>query len=392
MQVSSTNQLFSFFLLLCLIMGCQNQSVVDFTATPQIIAPTTVRSLDIGEQAPDFRLIGTDERFHSLDDYHSAEALVVVFTSNVCPYAQAYQERLKVFADDYQDKGVQVVAISTNSPLSMTEEDRAYSPVHDTYESMRVWAEGMELNYDYLYDGDDHEVALKFGPEALPHAFVFDSDQKLRYKGSLDFNPKPTLANLEYIRLAVDAVLRGGTIIRNERLPIGCDVQWSWLQDHKVKADSIWDERTVNLQDLSLDSLKTLLVNFSNQARMINFWATWCGPCKKEFPDLMDLQRSYGKRPFELITISLDELDQREHALKFLQQIHAPTPNFILTDGKEELQEEIFPWWDGTLPFSIIIEPKGELYKVYQGPINSQTVRKDIIDHRLIGPFPNILL
>ena len=89
-----------------------------FVMNPQHIEKQDpVPTLEIGAQAPDFRLPGVDGRYHTLEEYSDAKALVIIFTCNHCPTAQAYEERMMDFTTDYKDKGVQVIAISPNSPL-----------------------------------------------------------------------------------------------------------------------------------------------------------------------------------------------------------------------------------------------------------------------------------
>ena len=80
---------------------------------------TEPKPLEIGAAAPDFNLKGTDGKMYSLSSFSKAKILVIVFTCNHCPTAQAYEERLKKLVTDYATKGVQVVAISPNDPLSV---------------------------------------------------------------------------------------------------------------------------------------------------------------------------------------------------------------------------------------------------------------------------------
>src|SRR6478609_7763991 len=78
-----------------------------------------VKTLDIGADAPDFKLPGVDGKDHTLAEYASAKVLVIVFTTNHCPTAQAYEGRIKQLDADYKDKGVKLVAISPNDPQAV---------------------------------------------------------------------------------------------------------------------------------------------------------------------------------------------------------------------------------------------------------------------------------
>ena len=72
--------------------------------------------LPIGSPAPDFSLPGVDGKIHKLADYAASPVLVIVFTCNHCPIASIYETRIQKLADDYQSKGVAVVAIQPNDP------------------------------------------------------------------------------------------------------------------------------------------------------------------------------------------------------------------------------------------------------------------------------------
>src|SRR5512133_2312253 len=79
-------------------------------------APEPVKTLEMGAKAPDFALPGVDGKMHKLAEYDQAKVLVLVFTCNHCPTAQAYEARIAKLAADYKDKGVALVAISPNDP------------------------------------------------------------------------------------------------------------------------------------------------------------------------------------------------------------------------------------------------------------------------------------
>jgi thiol-disulfide isomerase/thioredoxin len=193
---------------------------------------------------------------------------------------------------------------------------------------------------------------------------------------------------VEDLRLAVGAVKENREIIRPARDSKGCKVYWSWDQEDKNVLDQEWAEAAVTLNKLGLDSLKTILVNFSTRIRVINFWATWCGPCKKEFPEFLRTKKMFRYQPVEFMTVSLDSPDQEKQAFDFLQQIHAPGQNYILTEtDKELIRKKVYPGWSGTLPFTMIVEPLGEINRVWEGPFDKLELRRTIVDHRLLGRF-----
>ncbi|MGF1639062.1 MAG: redoxin domain-containing protein, partial [Cyclobacteriaceae bacterium] len=279
-----------------------------FVANPQVIEPVDeVTVLPIGSKAPEFNLPATDGNYYSLDDFSDAKALVILFTCNHCPTAQAYEERMKQIVVDYEDKGVQVVAISPNSPIAVLHEELGYSDMGDSFEDMIVWVKEMEYNFPYLYDGDTHEYSIAYGPVATPHAYVFDKDRILQYTGRLDASEKPGSANAEDLRAAIDAVLANEPVAQHVTKTFGCSVKWSWKNEWTEKVNKEWEQKTVNIEEIDESGIKKLLQNDSDKLRLINVWATWCGPCVIEYPEFVTIHRMFSGRDFEFISISADK-------------------------------------------------------------------------------------
>lgn len=123
----------------------QTEYTASFVANPQPVEEQTISTLSIGSQAPNFNLPSTDGAFYSLDDFKNSEALVIVFTCNHCPTAQAYEDRLMSVADDYNSKGVALVAISPTSPLGLLYEELGYSDLNDDFEEMKIRASDKKI-------------------------------------------------------------------------------------------------------------------------------------------------------------------------------------------------------------------------------------------------------
>ncbi|MDB5136016.1 MAG: alkyl hydroperoxide reductase/Thiol specific antioxidant/Mal allergen, partial [Mucilaginibacter sp.] len=122
--------------------------------------------------------------------------------------------------------------------------------------------------------------------------------------------------------------------------------------------------------------------------RLINVWATWCGPCTTEFPEFININRMYRRRDFEMITISADDPAKMNKALKFLQQAQASTTNYIFnTDDKYKLINAIDPKWQGALPYTLLIEPGGKIAYAKEGIIDPGELKKLIVDDKYIGRY-----
>lgn len=358
----------------------------NFTSDPQEVPEQEIKTLQIGAAAPNFKLPGVDGAYHSLSDYESAEVLVVIFTCNHCPTAQAYEERIKKITSDYANKNVQIVAISPNSPLGLLYEELGYSDLGDTYEDMLIRAKDQNFNFPYLYDGDTQKVTLAYGPVATPHVFVFNKARKLAYVGRIDGSEKPGTAKGEDLRNAIEQLLAGNPIDKPVTKTFGCSTKWGWKTKMRSKVDQQWAEQEVQLQEIDTEGIKELLRNNSDKLRLLNIWATWCGPCRLEYPDFIVVQRMFGDRDFEFVSLSADNLSKKENALKFLQKSQSAVSNYIATTkDKYELIEAVDPEWNGALPYTVLIEPGGKVIWRHQGEADFQELKKTIVDHKMIG-------
>ena len=174
------------------------------------------KTLPIGAQAPDFSLPGVDGKTYSLSSFADAKVLVIVFTCNHCPTAQAYENRIIQLQKDYASKGVALVAIMPNDPSSIRLDELGYTDMGDSFEEMKRRAEERHFNFPYLYDGDTESASRQYGPIATPHVFIFDQDRKLRYSGRIDDVEKPTkipqpIGRTQRHRCAVEWQARGRT-------------------------------------------------------------------------------------------------------------------------------------------------------------------------------------
>ena len=126
--------------------------------------------------------------------------------------------------------------------------------------------------------------------------------------------------------------------------------------------------------------LKELRNNDSGKVRLVNFWATWCGPCITEFPDLITINRMYRHRAFELVTVSANYPDEKKEVLAFLQKRQASCRNLLfgVTD-KYKLMEAFDSKWDGALPYTILLGPDGDVLYRNQKAIDPLELKRAIV-------------
>lgn len=346
-------------------------------------------TLAIGTKAPDFKLPGTDGKIYSLSSFSKTKFLVVIFSCNHCPTAQAYEDRIIKLSNDYKNKDVQVIVISPNDPLAVRLDELGYSDMGDTFEEMKIRYKQKKYNFPYLYDGKTQSCSKAYGPVATPHVFIFDKERKLRFQGRVDDTEKPSKTpTTNDTRTALDELLANKEVSKKTTKVFGCSVKWTgktdWLKEYKEK----WGNEPVDIEMIDEAGIKDLLKNTSDKLRLINIWATWCGPCATEFPDFITINRMYQGRDFEFISISADDPIAKDKVLKFLKGKQAANKNYLFnTDNKYKLIEAVDPNWQGALPYTILVEPGGKIVYGKQGRINVQEMKKVIVENPLIGRY-----
>jgi thiol-disulfide isomerase/thioredoxin len=348
--------------------------------------------LAIGSSAPAFKLPGVDGHTYTLKDFSAAKVLAVVFTSNHCPTAQAYEERIKRLVNDYAGRGVTVVAVNPNSPDAVRLDELGYTDLDDTLESMKIRAAHRKFNFPYLDDGATEAFSKKCGPVATPHVFIFDAERKLRYQGRIDDSEREDLAKSHDTRNAIEALLSGKEPPVTTTKVFGCSTKW----DDKIEANKRWMEKVrkepVTVSPADAKALQDLRANKSGKLRLVNAWATWCGPCVAEFDDLIDTNLRFRHRDFELVTVAAQFPDEKEKVLKFLQQRHASMRNVYFGDtDKYKLIEALDPEWNGALPHTLLIAPGGEVIYRHTGEVDFLELRRKIVPAlNKITPWPGM--
>jgi len=181
------------------------------SVTPSTMAP-------LGMKAPDFSLPDTEGNTFALSDFEDADALLVLFMCNHCPYVKHLKEALARFGREYGEKGLAMVGINANDPRTHPQ---------DSPERMKEDAERFGYPFPYLFD-QTQEVAKAYGAACTPDFFLFDGDRTLVYRGQFDDsrpgNDEPITG--EDLREAVDAVLEGRPVPEDQRPSVGCNIKW----------------------------------------------------------------------------------------------------------------------------------------------------------------------
>ena len=186
-------------------------------------------TLEIGAVAPDFSLPATDGKTYSLADFADADALVVFFTCNHCPYVVGSDEVTRATAEKFADKGVAFIGINSNSEITHPTDD---------FDNMVLRMEEQEFPWVYARD-KSQEVALAYGALRTPHFYVFDADRKLVYTGRGIDNPREAdKATVNDLDNALTELLAGQAISTPLTNPLGCNVKWEGEDAHWMPAEA----------------------------------------------------------------------------------------------------------------------------------------------------------
>jgi peroxiredoxin len=172
-------------------------------------------TLPIGAQGPAFEgLVGTDGERYGFATLADREVLVLIFSSNRCPTAKAYADRMNALQEDYGPRGVQVLAINSNSPYLYPDESLP-----------RMVERAAEDRYVFPYVVDEGQrVAKAYGATCTFHVFVLDRDRRLRYQGRFDDARLPERVTSHDLRNALEDILAGEDVRLTTTRPFGCSL------------------------------------------------------------------------------------------------------------------------------------------------------------------------
>lgn len=329
---------------------------------------------------PAFELPGVDGKIHKSADWATSKVLVIVFTCDHCPTAQLYEGRIKELASDYAKKGVELVAIQPNNPKAIRLDELGYTDVSDSFKDMKVRAAARHFNFPYLYDGDTQTVARAFGPAATPHVFVFDESRRLRYDGRIDDSQRETLVRRHDARDAIDAVLAGRPVAVTHTPSIGCSTKWAYKEETRNAEEEKLEQEPVTVTEVDAEGLKKLAANTGGKITLVNFWATWCGPCIDEMPELVKMWHMYRRRPFDLVMVSVNYPDEKKGVMTALQKEHAANTNLLFgSTDSYGLQKVFDPDWNGAVPYTALLGPYGKVIWKYQGELDLLALKRIIL-------------
>lgn len=304
--------------------------------------------LSVGDAAPEFaELPGVDGQPHSLAEYESAKFVVVVFTANHCPFAMEYEDRLIGLQNDFAEQGVQVVALS----CSLEEADNL--------EHMQVRAQEKGFNFPYLHDASQNS-GRAYGASVTPQVFVLDDQRRVAYMGAIDDHVLLERVKHHYLRDALTALCAGETPAETETKAKGCGIEYRAAEDRAGAQTATDAAAPVELTEVERAAFDAVVAQHRGQVVLVDFWATWCGPCVKQFPHTVELSRQYAEQGLAVISVSFDEPEDADRVRSFLQKQGAAFTNLLSRHGASD-SIELFGIDNGALPNYWLFNRAGEL-------------------------------
>lgn len=174
---------------------------------------------DFGWKAPDFRLLGVDGKYWTLEDARGPKGTLVMFICNHCPYVKAIRQRLVDTMRELEGFGIRTIAISSNDTVSYPE---------DSYENMQALARELKFSFPYVWD-ETQAVARAYDAVCTPDFFGFNADLELQYRGRFDDQRREVVPKPDATRDLFDAmklIAETGQGPREQIASIGCSIKW----------------------------------------------------------------------------------------------------------------------------------------------------------------------
>ena len=157
-----------------------------------------------------------DGRSHQLDDHFNQNGLLIVFTSNTCPFVVAWEDRYKLVETICKENGIDMLYINSNHKKRLGD---------DSFEAMQAHAKSMDYQFPYLLD-EKSQLANAFGAKTTPHIFLFNTQKKLVYMGAIDDNYASVREVTKfYLKDAIESLVSGKSIQTEETNAVGCSIK-----------------------------------------------------------------------------------------------------------------------------------------------------------------------
>jgi thiol-disulfide isomerase/thioredoxin len=181
-------------------------------------------------------------------------------------------------------------------------------------------------------------------------------------------------------RDAIEALLEHREVAVKHAGVFGCSTKWKEKEAARLEALRKIEAQPVVLEMASAADLAKLRSNPSRKTLLVSFWATWCGSCIHEFPDMEDTYRMYGVRDVELVTVAANMPDEKAGVERILEKMHATSRNLLFASADTAaLQAAFDPTWESAVPYTVVIAPDGKILYRKQGSVDILELRRTIL-------------
>jgi peroxiredoxin len=312
----------------------------------------------IGQAAPDFSLKDLKGNSQSLEA-HRGKIVVITFLSTQCPIANAYHERIRALAADYAGRNVVLLGIYPNNtePLSAVKSTVARE----------------KLSFPIMKD-EGNIVADLYNAATTPEIFVVDGQGVLRYHGRIDNSAETSRVVRHDLREALNEMLDGKPVSVPQTKQFGCSIKRVKAAAKATAVSTAAPVQAAKVALLKAADFPKLRDSAKGQVLVLNFWATWCGPCVAEFPEFVQLDAKYRDKGVKVIAISADEPGDLESKVRpFLKQQKAIFDTYVQdVENVEDIINQINKDWPGALPATFIFDKQGNIAHSFLGIVDRE--------------------
>ncbi len=320
----------------------------------------------VGQSAPDFTLKDTAGNKHALKDYRG-KLVVIGFLSTDCTVTRAYEERIRTLAGEAQLQGIVFLGINSNATETVSE--------------IKQHAAKVKFDFPILKD-DKNKVADLYGAERTPEMYVLDQQGILRYHGRIDNSIEPRQVKRRDLHETINEILAKKPVSTPETKAFGCAI----IRAQRADSNATYEGRpTPAVDDITVTKLKPtdfkqLVKQSQGSVLVVNFWATWCGPCVAEFPEFVKLDEKYREKGVKIAAISSDELtDIQTKVIPFLKE-HKARFDFYIQEAEDpqEMIDVVEKEWSGALPATFVYDKQGKMILKKFGVIDRDELVKAV--------------